>query len=77
MIRPAIGAAALAVLVACIGAAQGEVALQQDEFDATITETLVQAAAEEAARLYDSDGKEAFEDITDLDPDKLEHQPSS
>lgn len=73
MARSAIGAAALAVLVACIGSAQGEVALQQDGFNATGIEEMVQAAAEEAARLYDSDGKEAFEDITGLAPDEIEY----
>ena len=71
--KPAIWAAALAVLVTGIGSAQGEVATQQDEFDATVVETMVQAAAEEAARLYGSDGKEAFGDITGLDPDKAEY----
>ena len=65
--------AALAVLVVGIGSAQGELVLQHDEFDATMTEALVQAAAEEAAQLYDSDGKEAFDDITERDPDKVEY----
>ena len=55
------------------GSAQGELGHQQDGFDATATEALVQAAAEEAAQLYDSDGKEAFGDITGQDPDRVEY----
>lgn len=73
MVRSAIGVAALAVLATCIGSAQGEVVLQQDEFDATGIEAMVQAAAEEAVLLYDSDGKEAFEDITGSAPDEIEY----
>ena len=73
MMRFAILMAALAVLVICIGSAQGEVDLPQDGFDATEMEGLVQEAAEEAARLYDLDGEDAFESITGLAPDKRGH----
>lgn len=61
------------MLAACIGPAHGEAALQQDGFDATGIEAMVRAAAEEAARLYSSDGREAFEDITGSAPGEIGH----
>ena len=73
MVRSAIWVTALAVLVACVGSAQGETAPQPDDSDATGIEEMVRAAAEEAARLYDLDGEEAFEDITGTAPDTTEY----
>ncbi len=66
-------AAALAVLVSGIGSAQGEVAIQQDEYDATEIEGMVQAAVEDAVLRYESDGKKAFEEITGLVPSKVDY----
>ena len=66
-------AAALAVLVGGIGSAQGEVAIQQDEYDATEIEGMVQAAVEDAVLRYESDGKKAFEEITGLVPSKVDY----
>lgn len=66
-------AAALAVLVGGIGLAQGEVATQQDEYDATEIEGMVQAAVEDAVLRYESDGKKAFEEITGLVPSKVDY----
>lgn len=68
VVRSVIWAAALAAFFTCIGSAQGEADPQQDGFDATEIEAMVREAAGEAARLYDLDGEEAFEDITGLAP---------
>ena len=72
MIKRAIWATALAVFATCIASAHAD-ADTQDGFNATATEALVRAAAEDAARLYDSDGVEAFEEITGADPDDVRH----
>lgn len=45
----------------------------QDGFNATATEAIVRVAAEDAARLYDSDGEEAFGEITGVDPDDVRY----
>ena len=77
MIKYVVGAAALAVLVSGIGLAQAEVAIQQDEYDATEIEGMVQAAVEDAVLRYESDGTKAFEEITGLVPVRQSIQPSS
>ena len=66
-------ATALAALVIGIGSAQGEVAMQQDEYNATEAEGMVQAAVEDAVLRYESDGKKAFEEITGLAPSKVDY----
>ena len=66
--RSVIWVAALTVLVACIGSSHGEEVPLQERFDVVGIEAMVQAVVGEAAQLYDSDGEEAFEDITGSAP---------